>query len=58
MYEVIWDVSASLEILGAGGGYGLGAELLTGEKTTPFNDPDLWPEDTTQQPFVWSTGDE
>ncbi|KAK4112336.1 hypothetical protein N656DRAFT_731509 [Canariomyces notabilis] len=26
--------------------------------TTPFNDPDLWPEDKTQQPFVWSTGDE
>ncbi|KAI1280279.1 hypothetical protein F5Y07DRAFT_396433 [Xylaria sp. FL0933] len=24
--------------------------------TTPFNDPDLWPEDGSQ-PFVWSTGD-
>ncbi|KAL8338220.1 hypothetical protein RB601_006513 [Gaeumannomyces tritici] len=26
--------------------------------TTPFNDPDLWPEDKSQQPFVWSNGDE
>ncbi|KAL1837981.1 hypothetical protein VTJ49DRAFT_3170 [Mycothermus thermophilus] len=26
--------------------------------TTPFNDPELWPEDETQQPFVWSTADE
>ncbi|KAI5863554.1 hypothetical protein GGS23DRAFT_605088 [Durotheca rogersii] len=25
--------------------------------TTPFNDPELWPEDGSQ-PFVWSTGDE
>ncbi|KAL2255424.1 hypothetical protein VTK26DRAFT_3402 [Humicola hyalothermophila] len=24
--------------------------------TTPFNDPNLWPEDGSQ-PFVWSTGD-
>ncbi|KAI0150827.1 hypothetical protein GGR57DRAFT_184433 [Xylariaceae sp. FL1272] len=24
--------------------------------TSPFNDPDLWPEDGSQ-PFVWSTGD-
>ncbi|KAL7624106.1 hypothetical protein AAE478_005663 [Parahypoxylon ruwenzoriense] len=24
--------------------------------TTPFNDPELWPEDGSQ-PFVWSTGD-
>jgi len=29
-----------------------------GNQTTPFNDPDLWPEDKTQQPFVWSTTDE
>ncbi|KAK4233750.1 hypothetical protein C8A03DRAFT_38523 [Achaetomium macrosporum] len=26
--------------------------------TTPFNDPELWPEDRNEQPFVWSTGDE
>ncbi|KAH8892181.1 hypothetical protein GQ53DRAFT_764543 [Thozetella sp. PMI_491] len=26
--------------------------------TTPFNDADLWPEDKSQQPFVWSTGDD
>lgn len=25
--------------------------------TTPFNDPELWPEDGSQ-PFVWSTGDQ
>lgn len=25
--------------------------------TTQFNDKSLWPEDTTQQPFVWSQGD-
>jgi len=43
------------------GGYGLSQVLLTAAsllQTTQFNDPDLWPEDTTQQPFVWSTGDE
>lgn len=34
------------------------AALPTNQQTTPFNDPDLWPEDKSQQPFVWSTGDE
>jgi hypothetical protein len=31
--------------------------IETSWDTSGFNDPELWPEDPEEQPFVWSTGD-